>query len=102
MFGLRFTIDCQPRTKNGCPAHNTTGIERTSSIHVCTPMLNQPSCGPNIASIVTMTVNGSVHQNLREKSFNSGLLSSSRLGINGSRSEERRVGKERRTRWEQE
>src|SRR5690606_5899940 len=84
MLGLRFTTDCQPRTKNGCPAHSTTGTDSTSSIHVCVVMLNQPNCGPNIASTVTMRVNGKVHQNLREKSFNSGLSSSSRLGINGS------------------
>src|SRR5699024_11211686 len=84
MFGLRFTTDCQPRTKNGSPAHSTTGTDSTSSIHVCVVMLNQPSCGPNIASTVTMTVNGRVHQNRREKSFNSGLSSSSRLRISDS------------------
>src|SRR5665213_1081739 len=26
MLRLRFTTDCQPRTKNGAPAHSTTGL----------------------------------------------------------------------------
>src|SRR5690554_2376829 len=83
MFGLRFTTDCQPRMKKGCPAQRTTGVDNTNSTHVCVVMSNQPSWGPNMASTVTMTVNGRVHQNLREKSLSSGF-SSSRLGIKGS------------------
>ena len=31
MLRLRVPIDCQPRTKNGQPAHSTTGVARTSS-----------------------------------------------------------------------
>src|SRR6266571_6635237 len=31
MFRLRFTIDCQPRTKNGQPPQRTTGVARTNS-----------------------------------------------------------------------
>src|SRR5690625_6935821 len=75
MLGLRLTIDCQPRTKNGCPAQSTTGNDSTSSIQVCAVMSNQPSWGPNMASTVTTMVKGSVHQNRREKSFSSGLSS---------------------------
>jgi hypothetical protein len=30
MFGLRFPIDCQPRTKNGQPPHTTTGAASAS------------------------------------------------------------------------
>ncbi len=29
MFRLRVTIEFQPRTKNGQPAHNTTGVAKT-------------------------------------------------------------------------
>ena len=31
MLRLRFTTDCQPRTKNGQPAHSTTGRRRAAS-----------------------------------------------------------------------
>src|SRR6266702_3234787 len=34
MFRLRFTIDCQPRTKNGQPPQRTTGVARTNSTQV--------------------------------------------------------------------
>ena len=32
---LRFQVrtDCQPRTKNGHPPHNTTGVANANSIH---------------------------------------------------------------------
>ena len=29
MLRLRVTSDCQPRTKNGQPAHSTTGVAST-------------------------------------------------------------------------
>ena len=32
MFGLRLTIDAQPRSKNGQPAHQTTGVASTRPI----------------------------------------------------------------------
>jgi hypothetical protein len=35
MFGLRWTIDCQPRTKNGQPVHSTTGSDSTRSALPC-------------------------------------------------------------------
>lgn len=53
-------------------------------LHASRPMLNQPNWCPNIASTVTMMVNGGVHQNRRLKSLSSGF-SSSRLGIKDSR-----------------
>lgn len=84
MLRLRVTIDCQPRTKNGQPAHSTTGSDSTSSIHDCVPMSNQPSRWPNMASTVTTAVSGSVHQKRRRKSRSS-LSSSSSVGISGSR-----------------
>jgi hypothetical protein len=33
MFGLRLTIDCQPRAKNGAPPHSTTGVASASWTH---------------------------------------------------------------------
>ena len=32
MLRLRLTSDCQPRTKNGQPAHSTTGVLRANCI----------------------------------------------------------------------
>ena len=84
MFGLRCTIDCTPRTKNGQPAHSTIGSDSASSTHVCVDVAIQPSRCPNIASTVTTIVSGSVHQKRRRKSRNSGLSSSSSSGITGS------------------
>ncbi len=84
MFGLRLMTDCTPRTKNGQPAHSTTGSDKASSIQLCVAMSNQPRSWPNMASTVSTTVSGKVHQKRREKSRSSGLSSSSRLGISGS------------------
>ena len=84
MFGLRLMTDCAPRTKNGQPAHSTTGSDRASSIQLWVAMPNQPKRWPNIASTVTATVSGSVDQKRRVKLRSSGLSSSSRLGISGS------------------
>ena len=84
MFGLRLRIDCAQRTKNGQPAHSTTGAPSANSIHVrvrtgiaCTNI--EP-----IASTNTATVSGRVQRKRRLKSASSGCSSSSRLGISGS------------------
>ena len=84
MLGLRFTTDCAPRTKKGQPAHNTIGTESTSSIQLCTAMSNQLRRWPNMASTVTTTVSGSVHQKRRWKSLSSGFSCSSSSGSKGS------------------
>ncbi len=84
MLGLRLRIDCTPRTRNGQPAHRTTGVVSASSIQLCR---GKPPCTrvwPNIASSVAITVSGSVHQNRRRKSVSSGFSSSSSEGITGS------------------
>src|SRR3546814_5382430 len=83
ILGLRLITDCTPRTKNGQPAQSTTGKESTSSIQLWVAMPNQPNWCPNMASVVTITVKGKVHQNRRVKSASSGLSSSS-VGISGS------------------
>ncbi|EWS65296.1 hypothetical protein Y695_01460 [Hydrogenophaga sp. T4] len=43
MLGLRFTTDCQPREKNGQPAHNTIGTDSTNSIQVWVEVSNHCS-----------------------------------------------------------
>ena len=84
MFGLRLTIDCTPRTKKGQPAHSEIGSDSSSSIQLCVAMSNQPKRWPNMASTVTATVKGSVHQKRRWKSTSSGFSLSSRSGSTGS------------------
>jgi hypothetical protein len=77
MLGLRCTSDCAPRTKNGQPAQSTTGVVSANSIQLCVAIANQPSGWPAIASTVTVTVSGRLHQKRRWKSRSSGLSSSS-------------------------
>src|SRR5215470_871187 len=38
MFGLRFTIDCQKRAKNGHPPQSTTGVARRKAIPLLAPL----------------------------------------------------------------
>ncbi|CAM5530249.1 hypothetical protein SSTU70S_02858 [Stutzerimonas stutzeri] len=84
MFGLRWRIDCTPRTKNGQPAQSTTGVASSSSTQFCVAPWNSASECPAIASRVTITVSGRVHQKRREKSRSSGFSCSSSSGITGS------------------
>ena len=42
MFRLRFTTDCQPRTRNGQPAHRTTGVASASSPQADEIVAEQP------------------------------------------------------------
>ena len=85
MLGLRLTIDCAQRTKNGQPAHNTTGTVSTSSSQVRAVADSTVVRCPNMASASTVSDSGRVHQKRRRKSVSSGFSSSSRLGIIGSR-----------------
>ncbi|MCY1308150.1 hypothetical protein D9M70_581370 [compost metagenome] len=65
MFGLQLATDCQPRRKSGIPAHKTIGKDRANSIQVWVRDSNHCRLCPNMASTVTTTVSGSVHQNRR-------------------------------------
>ena len=77
-WGCAGAIDCTQRTKNGQPAHSTTGAVSTSSSQVRVAVGSHASSRwPNIASASTATVSGSVHQKRRLKSRSSGLSSSS-------------------------
>ena len=77
MFGLRSTNERTQRSKNGQPAQSTTGVVSTSSTQFCVVPWNRFRECPPMASTVTITVNGRVHQKRREKSLSSGFSSSS-------------------------
>ena len=84
MLGLRLPMDCRQRTKKGHPAQSTTGALSTSSIQVRACVDKPGRRCPSMAKTRTIKVKGNVHQNLRVKSRNSGLSSSSSEGISGS------------------
>jgi hypothetical protein len=59
MFGLRFAIDCAQRTKNGQPAHSTTGVANASSSQVrCADGQRQrpPEAAPEIDQLRVLRV----------------------------------------------
>ena len=85
MFGLRWRIESAQRTKNGQPAHRTTGVDSASSSHDIAPGAKGMNRCPPIAITTPATLSGSVHQNRRVKSSSSGFFSSSSVGISGSR-----------------
>ena len=77
MLGLRWRIDCQPRTKNGQPAHRTTGVASTSCVHA-NPAPSR--CANEIAGIISPiaisrsgTANSAPIRNRRVMSINSGF-----------------------------
>ena len=80
IFGLRCSTDCRPRSKNGLPAHNTTGRLSTNSIQLRAAGSIPCARGPAIANTATATVKGKVEMNRRRKSLSSGFSPSSRLG----------------------
>jgi hypothetical protein len=77
-------IDCAPRTKNGQPDHSTIGVARANSTQVWVATGISPRRCPTIAKVVTIPVNGSVHQKRLVKSFSSGFSSSPSSGSTGS------------------
>ena len=87
MLRLRFCTDCQPRTKNGQPAHSTTGDASTNwiqfdSIGSTKPW--PPTMCPPISSTTTGAASRAPIQNRRVMSASSGLGASSRLMTSGS------------------
>ena len=84
MFGLRLTIDSQPRWKNGSAAHSTTGVASASSIQTAARSPSQSRTGrPSIGPMV-MTSSGidsaALTQKRRVKSTSSGFGPSSPVG----------------------
>ena len=89
MFGLRLTIEAQPRAKKGSPPQRTTGVARASSIQTAArPEKRCESGWPGIISDIAMRRSGAERarhtQNLRLMSSSSGLVSSP-VAIIGSR-----------------
>src|SRR5437762_10962607 len=82
MLGDRLRIDCHPRTKNGQPHQSTTGVLKRN-------------CSQRDPSLATQI--GAFGQTCAMPSIQTGNARTS--PIQNRRSEERRVGKERRERW---
>ena len=90
MFRLRFTIDCQPRTKNGHPPQRITGVLRVSStqVQIRWEAIFCSGC-PGIISPIAAINTGIVRTRLARKrrfmSTSSGFGSSSDEIVLGSR-----------------
>ncbi len=90
MFGLRFTIECQPRTKNGRPLQRTTGVAKTSSIHPrsvgeCIRSSGRPGMYSRIAIRTSGIVRTTPIRNRRVMSASSTFSTSSVAPAIGSR-----------------
>ncbi len=87
MLRLRVTIDFQPRTKNGQPAHSTTGVASAScsQFESCWPrsMWRSVRCPP-ISSATTGTASTTPIQKRRVMSASSGFGPVSAVTITGS------------------
>jgi hypothetical protein len=86
MLRLRVASDCAPRTKNGQPAHSTTGVARINcaQFESCGVSGCQPIRWPPISSATTGTVSPSPIQNRRVMSTSSGFGPVATVGISGS------------------
>ena len=89
MFRLRCTTDAQPRSKNGQPAHSTTGLASTNCTHTETlagtrsSRCSQERCAP-IASAISGTVSTTPAQKRRVMSMRSGPGPVSSATVSGS------------------
>ncbi len=88
MFRFRVRTEAQPRTKNGRPAHSTTGVARASWIQFDavggTRSCTQSKKWPPISKRTTGTLRASPIQNLRVMSRSSSLGPVSAVTITGS------------------
>ena len=88
MFRFRVRTEFQPRTKNGHPAHSTTGVASTSWIHpeACgdTRSATPPTRSRPISSSTTGTVNATPTQNRRLMSASSAFGPESAVTTTGS------------------
>ena len=60
MLRLRVTSDCQPRTKNGQPAHSTTGVAKRELHPVRQRRLDPDRAQPARCAPISSTKTGSV------------------------------------------
>ena len=88
MFSFIVRTDVQPRSKNGQPAHSTTGVARTSWIHAdAVAEITSCSAGnrsPPIPRTSTGTDSATPTQNRRVMSASSGLGPVSAVTMTGS------------------
>src|SRR6266536_3145844 len=89
MFGLRLTMDCHPRSKNGQPPHNTTGVARISSSQITARAdMTRPTGPLEIMSAMVRKRIGAARtaltQKRRDMSRSSRLSSPSRVTVRGS------------------
>ena len=88
MFGLRLTTDAQPLSKNGRPAHSTTGTAQASWIQLDTARLRGSTPAPAIISVIAMPNTGNpttaAIRKRRVMSSSSGLGGSSCVTARGS------------------
>ena len=88
MFGLRLTIDAQPRSKKGRPAHSTTGAAQASWIQFETVRLKGSAAAPAAISVIAMPNTGSpmaaAIRKRRVMSASSGFGASSCVTARGS------------------
>ena len=90
MFGLRFTMDAQPRAKKGAPPQITTGVasrswSQTSARGETACWSGWPGIRSDIATATSGTVRTRPTQNRRDMSRSSGLASSASVTCRGSR-----------------
>ena len=86
MLRLRVRNDAQPRTKNGQPAHRTTGVASASctQFEVRGGRMRQPNRSePSVRTSSGIASTALIHKR-RVMSISSGLGPSSRLGCSGS------------------
>jgi len=67
MFELRWTTDCQPRTKKGPPPHRTTGVARMSCVDSTALAPRLANAAPNSISPMANTTSGTVRPRLTQK-----------------------------------
>ena len=89
MLGLRFTNEAHMRSKNGHPAHRTTGALSSISAQACTAggkrwARGLPGRTSDMARAKTGTVRARPTQNRRRMSASSGFSGSSRVTVRGS------------------
>src|SRR6266566_5096386 len=88
MFGLRLTIEIQPRSKNGQPAQNTTGVANTNPIQFSNAPCDIDRAPPRAMSIIVSANTGTVRsvdsQNRRVIDTSSGFGRSSSVMTRGS------------------
>src|SRR5665213_2818315 len=86
MLRLRVAIDCAPRTKNGQPAHSTTGVAKASctQFETCGDSGCQRKKCPPISRATTGAASSAAIQSRRVMSISSTFGPALAVGISGS------------------